>query len=328
MEKTHNKMVSFTFGDPEPVLEGRGLLDYLQSFKSSKWYEPPVSVEGLAKTYRSAVHHASAILVKRNILASMYIGHRKFTKAQFTKLALDYLVFGNGYISAKRNRLGGVLSFETMMAKYMRRSNDLKNFWWVPSYGSEVEISGKSVIHLIEPDINQEIYGLPQWLPALNSALLNESATLFRRKYYANGSHAGFILYINDPAQDEKDIEAIRQALKESKGPGNFRNLFLYSPSGKKDGVQLIPVSQVAASDEFLNIKNVTRDDILAMHRVPPQLMGIVPNNTGGFGDAATAAKIFIANEIEPLQVQFKQINEWAGEEIISFGPYALDTAA
>jgi capsid portal protein len=68
------------------------------------------------------------------------------------------------------------------------------------------------------------------------SALLNESATLFRRKYYENGSHAGFILYMTDAAQNEADVDSLRKALKDSKGPGNFRNLFVYSPNGKKDG--------------------------------------------------------------------------------------------
>jgi capsid portal protein len=38
------------------------------------------------------------------------------------------------------------------------------------------------VFHLLEPDINQELYGMPEYLSALNSAWLNESATLFRRK--------------------------------------------------------------------------------------------------------------------------------------------------
>ncbi|EPB0657402.1 capsid portal protein, partial [Yersinia enterocolitica] len=79
-------------------------------------------------------------------------------------------------------------------------------------------------------------------------------------------------------------IDALRKALKESKGPGNFRNLFMYAPAGKKDGIQVIPLAEVAAKDEFASIKNVTRDDQLAMQRVPPQLMGILPNNTGGFG--------------------------------------------
>jgi capsid portal protein len=53
----------------------------------------------------------------------------------------------------------------------------------------------------------------------------------------------------------------MREALKNSKGPDNFRNLFMYAPNGKKDGIQLIPVSEVTAKDEFFNIKNVTRDD-------------------------------------------------------------------
>ena len=43
-------------------------------------------------------------------------------------------------------------------------------------------------------------------------------------------------------------------------------------------------MSDVAAKDEFFNIKSVTRDDQLAAHRVAPQLMGILPNNAGGFG--------------------------------------------
>ena len=66
----------------------------------------------------------------------------------------------------------------------------------------------------------------------------------------------------------------------------------MYAPSGKKDGIQLIPVSEVTAKDEFLNIKNVTRDDLLGAHRVPPQLLGVVPGNTGGFGAADTAARL------------------------------------
>ncbi len=49
------------------------------------------------------------------------------------------------------------------------------------------------------------------------------------------------------------------EALKNSKGPGNFRNLFMYAPNGKKDGIQLIPVSEVTARDEFFNIRNVVR---------------------------------------------------------------------
>ncbi|HCR1757356.1 TPA: Presumed portal vertex protein, partial [Pseudomonas aeruginosa] len=175
---------------------------------------------------------------------------------------------------------------------------------------------------LREADINQEIYGVPEWFCALQSALLNESATLFRRKYYNNGSHAGFILYMTDAAQNEEDIDALRTALKTAKGPGNFRNLFVYAPNGKKEGIQLIPVSEVAAKDEFGSIKNISRDDQLAGLRVYPQLMGVVPQNAGGFGSISDAAAVWASLELAPMQTRLQQVNEMIGEEVVRFAQF------
>ncbi|PPB82981.1 PBSX family phage portal protein [Mycetohabitans endofungorum] len=155
----------------------------------------------------------------------------------------------------------------------------------------------------------------------MHAAWLNESSTLFRCRYYENGSHAGFILYVTDPAQNQDNMRA---ALKSAKGPGNFRNLFYYTPHGKKDGIQLIPVSEAAAKDECFNIRNATRDNLLAAHRVPPQWLGIVSGNTGGF----EAAKVFGRNKILPLQAQFLAFNEWVGDEVVRFEPYANDVQA
>ncbi|MCM7552974.1 phage portal protein [Enterobacter kobei] len=216
------------------------------------------------------------------------------------------------------------------LAKYTRRGVDLESYWFV-NYGlttQPYEFTRGNIFHLMEPDINQEIYGLPGYLSAIPSTLLNESATLFRRKYYINGSHAGFIMYMTDAAQNQEDVNNIRKAMKSAKGPGNFRNLFMYSPNGKKDGIQIIPLSEVAAKDEFLNIKNVSRDDMMAAHRVPPQMMGIIPNNTGGFGDVEKAARVFVRNELMPLQKRLQELNDWLGEEVMRFEPYDLEIKA
>lgn len=318
------KAEAFTFGDPIPSLDRREIMEYLECVNMGKYFEPPISWEGLSRSFRAAVHHSSAIYVKRNILTSSFIPHKLLSRTTFSAFALDYLVFGNGYLEKRESRIGSPLSLEHPPAKYVRRGTDLVSYWFAQNWQAEHEFAAGSIFHLLEPDINQEVYGLPEYLSALNSAWLNESATLFRRKYYQNGSHAGFILYMTDAAQDQKDVDALRAALKEAKGPGNFRNLFMYAPSGKKDGIQLIPVSEVAAKDEFFNIKNVTRDDLLAAHRVPPQLMGIIPNNTGGFGDVEKAAGVFSTNEITPLQERFKEVNQWIGEEVIQFKPYEL----
>ena len=315
---------AFTFGDPMPVLSQRELFDYLEAMHNGKWYEPPLSLRGLARVYQAAVHHASAIQVKRNILRACFIPHRLLTVADFTAWAMDFLIFGNGYLQQQKNRLGGVMALKHLPAKYTRCGVDLASYWWVPNYTQEQQISGELIHHLKECDINQEIYGLPDYVASMNSSLLNESATLFRRRYYENGSHAGFIMHITDPLQNEGDIIKLREALRQSKGPGNFRNLLLYTPNGSKDGVKLIPVAEVAAKDDFLSIKNVSRDDQLAAHRVPPQLMGVMPNSTGGFGDVTKAAQVFDINEIDSIKASLLALNDWAGEEVIRFNPYRL----
>ncbi len=319
---------AFSFGDPIPVLDRRELLDYLECVAMGKWYEPPISLDSLAKTFRATVHHASPIYVKRNILLSTFVPHPLLSRSEFSRFALDYLTFGNAYLERVENRLGRPMRLRTSLAKYTRRGVDLETYWFLQLGKQDHAFKTGAVFHLMEPDINQEVYGLPEYLSALNSVWLNESATLFRRKYYLNGSHAGFIFYMTDAAQDQKDIDNLREAFKQSKGPGNFKNLFLYAPNGKKDGIQLIPVSEVAAKDEFLNIKNVTRDDQLAAHRVPPQLMGIIPHNTGGFGDAEKAAAVFAANEVAPLQERMLEVNEWLGVEVVRFRGYALGAQA
>lgn len=328
LAQSSNPIEAFTFGDPTPVLDGADLLDYLECWWNGRWYEPPINLDGLARSTKASVYLQSGLTFKRNMLSRTFIPHKLLSRAAFEQFALDWLWCGNAYLERRRSVLGGSLELRPALAKYMRRGVDPDTYFMVRGWKDEHPFEKGTICHLREADINQEIYGLPEWLAALQSALLNESATLFRRKYYNNGSHAGFILYMNDPAQNEDDIKSLREALKNAKGPGNFRNLFVYSPGGKKDGLQVIPVSEVAAKDEFHNIKNITRDDMLAGLRIPPQLMGVVPTNAGGFGSIRDAALVYAANELEPIQTRMLQVNDWLGEEVISFKPYELPGTA
>jgi capsid portal protein len=87
----------------------------------------------------------------------------------------------------------------------------------------------------------------------------------------------------------------------------------------------------VAAKDEFMNIKIASRDDQLAAHCMPPQLIGVVPSNAGGFGDIEKAARVFFAHEIRYRMNMLLDINERLGIEVIRFDEYellkAIDTA-
>ena len=318
-------MEAFTFGEPTPVLDRRDILDYVECIDNGQWYEPPVSFSGLAKSMRAAVHHSSPIYVKRNILVSTYIPHPLISRQDFSRFVLDYLVFGNAFLEELRSVTGKPLKFEASPAKYTRRGVEDGTYWYIQSYTQPHQYAPNSVFHLLEPDINQELYGMPEYLSALNSAWLNESATLFRRKYYQNGAHAGYIMYVTDAAQSSTDVEALRKAMRDSKGLGNFKNLFFYAPNGKADGIKIVPLSEVATKDDFFNIKKVSAADLLDAHRIPFQLMGGKPENVGSVGDVEKVAKVFVRNELMPLQARFMELNEWAGQEIIRFEKYSLE---
>ncbi len=53
-------------------------------------------------------------------------------------------------------------------------------------------------------------------------------------------------------------------------------------------------------------------------------MMGIIPDNSGGFGDVVKAAQVFVRNELTPLQERFKELNAWLGRGVIRFTPYEL----
>ncbi len=138
----------------------------------------------------------------------------------------DYLAIGNMYLLRRRNMLGQTVILEHLPALYMRPGKDLKKYRLLMGMGKHRDFNADQIIHKKQHDKRQNIFGIPEWFSAISSSLLAENATLFRRKYYRNGAHAGFILYTNTSEITPKDEKAIQKNISSLKGAGNFRNRF------------------------------------------------------------------------------------------------------
>lgn len=108
-----------------------------------------------------------------------------------------------------------------------------------------------------------------------------------------------------------------------------FGNVVIHDPaagSGTNSGekIKLIPISDSKNKDDFEQVQQVTLETVLAAHRWPPQLMGIVPKNASGFGSVTDAAQVAFVNEILPLHRKLAAINRHAGRELIRFKGYDL----
>lgn len=310
----------FGFGEPESVLATQ-LHDYLGVFANHQgdYYEPPVSLTGLAKLLRANPHHSACAGFKRNMLVKHYKACALLPKPELYRAGYDFNVFGQCYFKRILNPYKQTLRLQQVPAINMRKALKPDHYIWLSPDRTITRFKKGEIIALTEYDVSQQVYGIPEYLSAMHSILLNESATLFRRRYYDNGAHAGFIFYTNDPSLTPEGVAKMQEKLKQSKGVGNFRSLFLHIPNGNEHSVKIIPVGDIATKDEFERIKNISRNDIISAWRMPPALAGIMPENTGGFGDIQKISQVYTDNEIRPLSETFMQLNEHLSGNQIQF---------
>ena len=311
-QQEKGQAVCFTFGDPEPVLAGH-FTDYMGVWlvDNGQYYTPPVSLTGLAKLLRANAYHGPLVEFKTLMIMRGFRASHMLPRREMHAAATDYNVFANCYLQLFRNWFGEVIAARHLPAINMRRLVKPGQYGIIDAYGQLIEYQPGEVVHIKNYDVTQTIYGIPWYLGAIQSMLLNEDATLFRRRYYKNGAHVGYIFYSAAAALEKGDQEAIKEAVKGSKGLGNFRNMFLHVPNGREKDIQIIPVGDFSTKDELQKIKNLSRDDIIAAHRIPPAMANIIPENQAGFGDITKIDAVYEKNEVAPVREMMLEINEY-----------------
>ena len=301
--------IAFTFGEPEAVHNER-ILDYLGVFPEAggEYYVPPLSLSGLALMNRANSHHGSCILMRRNAVANCYFGG-PVSRAGFRAAATDFLNFGNCYFEVLRNKFGKPVRLAHIPALNMRVKPG-GGFRMLRPMGQFIDFEPDEIIHAREYDPMQQIYGIPDWLGGLQSALLNQDATLFRRRYFVNGAHLGYILYTNDPKMSPAIREALKESFKAGKGVGNFKASYINIPGGGEKAIQIIPIGDIGQEDEFMNVKSVSAADVHVAHRVPAGLMGVIPQGVTNPGDPEKMERVYLRSEARALAENFIALND------------------
>jgi len=231
------------------------------------------------------------------MIAGRYISGG-MTKQQVQATIHNYLEFGDVAILKIRNHLGQVVRLHPLPSAHIRK-NKTGDFRVLERDDKIRQYKAKHIIFISQYDPIQQIYGTPDYLGSVQSALLSNDATTFRRRYYKNGLHMGFIFYATDPNLSKTDEEDLKEKMSSSKGVGNFRSMFVNIPNGKEKGIQLIPVGDIATKDEFEKIKNITAQEVLTGHRFPAELAAIIPSG-GTRGDPVKFNFVYNQNEVIP----------------------------
>ncbi|MCG9664714.1 phage portal protein [Vibrio mediterranei] len=287
---------------PEAIDSNSWMTSYTDLFynDTENYWEPPISRQGLADTSRANAYHCSLLKARANYVASRFIGGGGLTHRRVQFFGNNYFTFGDGAFLKIRNGFGVPVRLHPLPSMHMRRRKN-GDFVILERGGKQKVYKQKDVIFLPQDDLEQQIYGVPDYLGSMQSSLLNKDATLFRRRYYKNGAHMGFIFYASDPNLSEADEKKMKETIASSKGVGNFRSMFVNIPNGKEKGIQLIPVGDIATKDEFERIKNITAQDILVGHRFPAGKGGMMPQPGSSFPDPEKVGREYDKDEIVPV---------------------------
>lgn len=293
------KMSVLRFGKPEPVLTTGTDYHDIWYDSAADHYTLPIDRLALAQLINLNGQHGGIIHARKNMITSGY-QHGGLSHDDLEAGIFDFLTFGDVAILKVRNGWGDVASLVPLPGLYMRVRKTGE--FVVLQDGEPLVYSPDDIIFIKMYDPQQHIYGLPDYIGGIHSALLNSEAVIFRRRYYHNGAHTGGILYTRDPSMTDEMEEEIERNLADSKGIGNFSTILVNIPNGDPEGVKFIQMGDISAKDEFANIKNISAQDVLNAHRFPAGLAGIVPQNTAGLGDPEKARNTYRKDEVLPVQ--------------------------
>jgi len=291
-------------GPPELILtSGTDYQDIWYDDSYDHW-TPPINRLALARLANANAQHGGVLYARKNMITSSYV-NGGLTRKQLEAMTFDLLTFGDVPLLKVRNGWGMVIGLYPLPAMYLRRRKTGE--FVILQKGQPLIYPESDIIFFSQYDPQQQVYGLPDYIGGINSALLNSEATVFRRRYYANGAHVGGILYTTDQNLSDELEQEIKKKIESTKGLGNFRNMFINIPGGDKEGVKFIPVGDISAKDEFGNVKNISAQDVLTSHRFPAGLAGIIPQNTAGLGDPVKSRETYRQDEVIPIQRMFME---------------------
>ncbi|RLA06014.1 MAG: portal protein [Gammaproteobacteria bacterium] len=153
--------------------------------------------------------------------------------------------------------------------------------------------------------LKSRVYGEPDYLPVLEQIDLTKMADVYNQKFFINGARPGYAVIFENSSPNEEQKTAFKEFFGGSfKGFDNSHKTLLAHTGKNADGspakIRLEEMGKVA-DISFKTLKEVTRDEIIAAHSVPPRLVGVASAATlGGSGEASAQLHSFNELEIKP----------------------------
>jgi capsid portal protein len=269
--------------------------------------EPFFSFDALLDLFYANTYHRRAIMLKASLLsnvtdASSLEGQTKTPKQLLYSFILNLELFGNAFLEISGKKL---YLLPTIEARVDRNHNifQVKN-------GKKIELEAKQLAYYSPKSL---FYGEPDYLGSLLSILTSSKIDGFNNAFFDNSAKADKAIVFENAEPNEEQMRAFEQFFGSNfKGYQNAHKTLIVTAHGENAKVRFEDLSRIDDLS-FEKLKNMTRDEIITAHGVPPRMMGIVTAGAlGGGGELIGQLHAFNQLTIIPKQEEI----EWFFESI------------
>jgi HK97 family phage portal protein len=225
------------------------------------------------------------------------------TRAQLMKrLAAHLMLGGNGLfrkimVSGRGGRqiLGEIWPIDPSGLKPIPDPlGFISAYEWTKPNGQQEKIPAEEVIHMMLVDPSTPYWGMSPLQAAARVVDTDIEAVKWNMASLQNRTVPDGVFTFKEALDDEAWDDARQQLREQYQGGDNARTPLILG-----GGADWKPMSLTPAEMDWLESRKLTREEICAVYRVPPPMVGIYDNAT--LANIETARKIFWLDTIIPL---------------------------
>ena len=236
----------------------------------------------------------------------------------FSKLAIDYLIFGIAYIQVIRNNRGDIAEFYHLDSRYVRSDEYNQLFFYNKEFGKKWGRSSKTLIYpkyidgsdaassviCIKTPQSRGVYGTPIWGSALKSVMTEIGIDSFHLNELDNNFSVSAIINFNNGQPSDDQVDEIEQNVQEKFTGSENAGRFLLSFNNGKDNATT--VERLGTDDfdkRYESLAKKTQQQIFTAFGANPNLFGI-PTENNGFSNEQyeESFRLYNRTRVRPLQ--------------------------
>lgn len=181
------------------------------------------------------------------------------------------------------------------------------------------------VLHFMEYDPKDPWYGTPAWAPAMGSMLLDRTQVEYNTYLFQNGLMAHFAVVVEGGKLSSAQIDSLKSFLQtNATGVQNAGRGIVLQNESSGVTIKIEKLNMDIKDKQIIEGRNMTRDEVISVHGVPPRLLGIMSaGQLGGGGEVQGQLHTFLETVIRPEQ---ERLESFLNEMILSsFSEQGLD---